>query len=264
MKRSKKPSQRLQSHQLICRRCAELDQVMCWLDPALRTTAQRSNLLERYRQTVQHPPKPALARWQDPIIVQKIPRGASVLDLGCGAGELLATLVERRGVRAQGIELDAHEVMRCSERGVPVFQCDLDQGLAGFADEAFDYVVLEETLQTLHKPLTVLREMLRVGRQGIVSFPNFAWWRVRLSLMLEGRMPETERLPYRWYDTPNIHLFTLRDFLEWAKREGVEILSGYAYSNGTVRPMAQDDNLEAEEAMLFLRRSPRRSRRSCR
>jgi len=196
------------------------------------------------------------------LIVRAIPRGASVLDLGCGSGELLATLMKRRAVRAQGIELDAHEVMRCIERGVPVFQCDVDQGLAGFADHAFDYVVLEETLQTLRRPMVVLREMLRVGRQSIVSFPNFAWWRVRLSLMMEGRMPETERLPYRWYETPNIHLFTLRDFLEWAEGEGVKILKGYACVNGTVRPLREEDNLEAEEALLFLRRASRHGRRA--
>lgn len=241
-----------------CPRCERLARVLCWLDPALRRTSAQGDLLKRYQQYAARPPRASVERWQDPIIVRAIPRGASVLDLGCGSGELLSALMKRRAVRAQGIELDAHEVMRCIERGVPVFQCDLDQGLAGFADGAFDYVVLEETLQTLRRPLAVLREMLRVGRHGIVSFPNFAWWRVRLSLMLEGRMPETERLPYRWYDTPNIHLFTLRDFLEWAQREGVEILSGYSCTNGTVRLMREDDNLEAEEALLFLRRAPRR------
>ncbi|MCX7818152.1 MAG: methionine biosynthesis protein MetW [Kiritimatiellae bacterium] len=241
-----------------CRRCAEAERVLCWLDPALQAASGRGDLVDRYRRYVTRRVATSPGRWQDPIIVRTIPRGASVLDLGCGSGELLAALMRQRAVRAQGIELDAAEVMRCIERGVPVFQCDLDQGLAGFADRAFDFVVLEETLQTLHRPLTVLREMLRVGRQGIVSFPNFAWWRVRLSLMLEGRMPETERLPYRWYDTPNIHLFTLRDFLEWAAREGVEILSGYACANGTVRPMRDDDNLEAEEALLFLRKSRKR------
>ncbi len=231
----------------------EWRQIVERLDPALRHLGQ--DWLDRYRQALRtRRPHPATERWQDDLIVRAVRPGASVLDLGCGSGELLAELVRRRNVRAQGIELDPLEVIKCVERGVPVFQCDLDQGLQGFPARAFDYVVLEETLQTLHRPLVVLREMLRVGREGIVSFPNFAWWRVRLSLMLEGRMPETERLPYRWYDTPNIHLFTLRDFLDWARREHVRILRGFAYEDGRVRPLREDDNLRAEEALLFLRR----------
>jgi len=230
-----------------------VEEILRRLDPALRV--EGADLMARYRRALRKVSARAPAeRWQDRLIVRKIRPGASVLDLGCGAGDLLAELMCRRRVRAQGIELDPEEVVRCVERGVPVLQGDLDHGLQGFPDRSFDYVVLEETLQTLHRPLTVLSEMLRVGREGIVSFPNFAWWKVRLSLMIEGRMPETERLPYRWYDTPNIHLFTLRDFLDWAERERVRILGGYAYESGRVRPLREDDNLDAEEALLFLRR----------
>lgn len=238
-----------------CAECEALIRLVNRLDPAMRR--QGTELLDRYRRSLRRRGARAPAeRWQDRLIVREIPRGASVLDLGCGAGDLLAELMRRRRVRAQGVELDAAEVVRCVERGVPVFQSDLDQGLAGFPDGSFDYVVLEETLQTLHHPLRVLAEMLRVGRHGIVSFPNFAWWRVRLTLMLEGRMPETERLPYRWYDTPNIHLFTLRDFLDWASRERVSIVKGFAYEDGRTRPLREGDNLDAEEALLFLRRRP--------
>lgn len=194
-------------------------------------------------------------RWQDRLIEQRIAPGSSVLDLGCGSGELIARLMEHRSVRGQGVELDDDAVFQCVQRGVPVFQSDLDEGLKGFADQSFDYVVLEETLQTLHRPVDVLGEMLRVGRHGIVSFPNFAYWRVRLDLALGGRMPKTENLPYRWYDTPNIHLFTLQDFLDWAGGHGVRIVEGHALSEGVVRPLREDDNLHAEEVLVVVERA---------
>jgi methionine biosynthesis protein MetW len=194
--------------------------------------------------------KPCL-RWQDAIIEREIPLGASVLDLGCGGGELLFRLMDIKGVRGQGVELDARAVVSCVARGVPVFHSNLDDGLRGFSAGNFDYVILEETLQTLHRPLAVLTEMLRVGRHGIVSFPNFAYWRVRLDLAMRGRMPVTECLPDPWYETPNIHLFTLQDFLEWTRREGVRIVHGYALAEGQVRDLAEDDNLYAEEVLLF-------------
>ncbi len=172
-----------------------------------------------------------------------------MLDLGCGNGELLARLIQVKGVRGQGIELDAPAVFQCVARGVPVFQSDLDHGLRGFADQSFDYVVLEETLQTLHRPVDVLREMLRVGRRGIVSFPNFAYWRVRLGLAMTGQMPVTVDLPYRWFDTPNIHLFTLQDFLDWARSSNVRIVESFALADGQVRALRDGDNLYAEEVL---------------
>ena len=193
-------------------------------------------------------------RWQDTIIESEIPAGASVLDLGCGDGQLLARLIQDKRVRGQGIELDAASVFECIARGVPVLQSDLDAGLKGFADQSFDYVVLEETLQTLHRPADVLAEMLRVGRTGIVSFPNFAHLRVRLSLALTGRMPLTPTLPYKWYDTPNIHLLSLSDFLDWAQEHGATVVRGYALADGRVRPLAADDNLRAEEVLLVVQR----------
>lgn len=196
-----------------------------------------------------------VTRWQDAIIEAEIPPGSTVLDLGCGDGELLDRLIRGRNVRGQGVELDPAAVVSCIERGVPVFNIDLDQGLAGFADGSFDYVILEETLQTLRRPLDVLREMLRVGRRGAVSFPNFAYWRVRLDLAARGRMPQTGGLPYRWYDTPNIHLFTLEDFLDWAREEGVTILRGFSLVEGQARPLGPDDNLQAEEVLLFVEKS---------
>jgi methionine biosynthesis protein MetW len=193
-----------------------------------------------------------LERWQDAVIVETVPEGASVLDLGCGRGELLHALIDTRRVRGQGVERDAEAVIACVERGVPVFQADLDEGLKGWPDGAFDYVVLEETLQTLLRPVEVLGEMLRVGRRGIVSFPNFAYWRVRLDLAVRGRMPVTEWLPYRWYDTPNIHLLTLQDFFDWADSQNVNIIQGAVLCEGEIRPLRPGDNLAADEALLVV------------
>jgi methionine biosynthesis protein MetW len=191
-------------------------------------------------------------RWQDPLIESVIPEGASVLDLGCGDGELLQRLIARRRVRGQGVEIDPEAVMACTERGVPVFQADLDEGLRGFPDGSFDFVVLEETLQTLHRPLEVLAGILRVGRRAIVSFPNFAHWRVRVDLAARGRMPVTEWLPHRWYDSPNIHLFTIQDFCDWADSAAVAIPQGWVLADGEVRPIRDGDNLQAEEALLVI------------
>ncbi len=236
-----------------CPSCDAATDILRRLDPALG--ADGRDLLSEYHRFATRSARAAPeGRWQDDRIVREIPRGASVLDLGCGEGDLLARLIRRKGVRGQGVELSPAAVMRCVERGVPVFQTDLDQGLAGFPDRSFDYVVLEETLQTLHRPLEVLGEMLRVGRLGIVSFPNFAWWRIRMSLLVEGRMPTTDRLPYRWHDTPNIHLFTLQDFLDWVARERVTVVRAFAYDGGRVRPLQAGDTLNAEEALFFLSR----------
>jgi methionine biosynthesis protein MetW len=127
--------------------------------------------------------------------------------------------------------------------------------LKGFADQSFDYVILEETLQTLHHPTEVLSDMLRVGRTGIVSFPNFAYWRVRLDLALRGRMPVPDTLPYRWHDTPNIHLLTLGDFLDWARDHGVNIAAGHALVEGDVRPLHDKDGLYAEEVLLVVEKA---------
>jgi methionine biosynthesis protein MetW len=201
--------------------------------------------------------KPSL-RWQDDLIEKEIPRGASVLDLGCNDGLLLGRLSAKKRARVQGIELDTESVGRCVERGVPVIHADLDAGLGGFTDNSFDYVILEETLQTLHRPIYVLGEMLRVGRRGIVSFPNFGYWRVRLQLAATGRMPVTDRLPYKWHDTPNIHLLTLDDFKSWARSGGIKVVKGYVLSNGLVREIGKDDNLIAEEALLVLEQKERK------
>lgn len=199
-------------------------------------------------------PRRRAERWQDALIEEELPEGASVLDLGCGHGELLARLIASKGIRAQGIELDPEAVAACVERGVAVFQADLDEGLRGFADRSFDYVILEETLPTLRRPIEVLEEMLRVGRFGIVSFPNFAHWRVRIDLAIQGRMPRTECLPDEWHETSNIRLFTIRDFIDWAVGNDVEILGGHVLADGGLRKLSEADNLFAEEALLIVAR----------
>jgi methionine biosynthesis protein MetW len=196
----------------------------------------------------------SLGRWQDAIIEREIPAGASVLDLGCGDGELLAGLMADKQVRGQGVELDPDSVVHCVRRGVPVIHSDLDAGLRDFAPDSFDYVVLEETLQTLRYPGRVLDAMLEVGRQGLVSFPNFGYWRVRLDLAMRGRMPVTEWLPHRWYETPNIHHLSMQDFLDWAEEENVRVLRGFVLAEGEVRELREGDNLWAEEVLLFVER----------
>ncbi len=194
-----------------------------------------------------------IGRWQDQAILDDIPRNASVLDLGCGSGELLAQLIKTLDVRGQGVELDAAAVMNSIDRGVPVLNLDLDRGLADFADQSFDYVILESTLQTLKAPLVLLKEMLRLGRRGIVSFPNFGHWRVRFDLAMRGRMPKMRGLPYDWHDTPNIHLFSLADFLDWADSNQVRVTKALGLTDGRVHPLSREDSLTAEEALLFLK-----------
>ena len=161
-----------------------------------------------------------LGRSDYAIIGGLVARHAKVLDLGCGDGELLQWLAENKGVEARGIEINSSRVQRAISRGVPAYQGDIDQGLADYPDQAFDYVILSLTLQETRRPLVVLKEMLRVGRRAIVTFPNFGHWRVRLAHLLRGRAPKTRLFPYDWYDSPNIHFFTVKDFEAVVRQEG--------------------------------------------
>jgi len=198
--------------------------------------------------------RPEAGRWQDDIIAGLVEPRTRVLDLGCGNGELLARLRDERQVVGQGIELDPDAVSQCVERGVPVIQADLDSGLKGLPDKSFDVVICEETLQTVHSPKTVLTEMLRIGRRGIVTFPNFAHWQMRLDLAIRGRMPESPAFPHPWSESPNIHPLTLLDFQEWAHREHVSIAGGHVRVAGEVRSLQPDDNLNAEQVLLVIER----------
>jgi methionine biosynthesis protein MetW len=156
------------------------------------------------------------------LIAEWITPQTQVLDLGCGDGSLLAHLREARQCAGYGVEIADSHVLECVKRGVNVVQANLDAGLRLFPDDKFDTVVLSQTLQAVHRVEAVLREMARVGRQGIVSFPNFGHWRHALSL-LGGRMPVTKQIPYQWYDTPNIHLCTPKDFEILAAKLGLTI-----------------------------------------
>lgn len=168
-------------------------------------------------------------------ISRLIPQGARVLDLGCGDGAMLAHLQATRGCTGYGIEIDDANVLACVRRGVNVIQLNLDEGLAMFDDASFDVVLQIDTLQHLRNAEVMLRETARVGRTGIVAFPNFAHWPNRLSVLL-GRMPVTRRLPYQWYDTPNIRVGTHADLEVLAQRNGLKILDSFGLQNGhTVR-----------------------------
>jgi methionine biosynthesis protein MetW len=157
------------------------------------------------------------------LIAEMVTRGARVLDVGCGNGDLLELLAETRNVDGRGIEKDRAEVSECVARGLSVIHGDADTDLAFYPDRSFDYAILSLTIQATKEPRPVLEHLLRIGRHAIVSFPNFAHWRPRLQFTLTGRMPVTDTLPYRWYDTPNIHLCSIRDFLDLCKEAGAKV-----------------------------------------
>ena len=192
----------------------------------------------------------------DPLIMQAIarlvPHGARVLDLGCGDGALLAHLQKHKGCSGYGVELDDSNVLACAQRGVNVLQLNLDQGLKVFADQSFDVVLQIDTLQHLRNAEVMLRETARVGKIGIVAFPNFGHWFNRLSV-LRGRMPVTKRLPYQWYDTPNIRVGTYADFADLARKNDLRILDAFGLQHGQeVRVLP---NLMAGTAVFKLQRA---------
>lgn len=162
------------------------------------------------------------------LIAGMVQRNARVLDVGCGDGTLLRLLSEQRGVDARGMELSQRGVNDCVAKGLSVIQGDADMDLADYPDDGFDYVILSQTLQATRHPRRVLEHMLRIGRHAIVSFPNFGHWRIRTQLMFRGRMPVTENLSYTWYDTPNIHFCTIRDFVGLVHDIGAGIERGVA------------------------------------
>ena len=157
------------------------------------------------------------------VVAEMVEPGAKVLDVGCGDGELLRLLADTRGVDGRGIELSREGVNECVAKGLAVIQGDADTDLADYPDDAFDYVILSQTLQATRAPRVVLEHMLRIGRRGIVSFPNFGHWRIRMQVMFRGRMPRTDNLPYVWYDSPNIHFCTIKDFRELCVAAGVKM-----------------------------------------
>ena len=193
-----------------------------------------------------------LGRSDYAIIGEIVEPGSKVLDLGCGDGALLQWLAENKGVDARGVEISGERVHRAIARGVSVYQGDIDQGLADYPDQAFDYVILSQTLQETREPRKVLREMLRVGRGAIVAFPNFGHWRMRLSMLTSGRSPRTKTFPYQWYDSPNIHFLTVHDFEDLAALEGLHVERRYFLAGR--RKVRTLPNLRAEVAVYLVRR----------
>ncbi|MDD2699609.1 MAG: methionine biosynthesis protein MetW [Sideroxydans sp.] len=164
----------------------------------------------------------AIAAW--------IPQGSSVLDLGCGDGSLLRYLRETREVRGYGVEINERKLATCIANGVNVIHSDLDAGLADFEDQSFDFVILSQTLQATRHTEALMKEIVRVGREGIISFPNFGHWKNRLQIM-QGHMPVSKILPYQWYDTPNVHLCTLNDFELLCDHVGIRILGRHVMND---------------------------------
>lgn len=191
------------------------------------------------------------------LIADMIVPGSRVLDVGCGDGDLLALLAREHRVDGRGVELSQDGVNACVRRGLSVVQGDADMDLADYPDDAFDYVILSQTIQATHRPREVLRQMKRIGQRQIVSFPNFGNWKVRLQLLLSGRMPVTRTLGYAWHDTPNIHLCTVRDFVALCGELDLKIDRALTITNTsarTVRKPGAHANLFAEQAMFMLSR----------
>ncbi|MBK6615023.1 methionine biosynthesis protein MetW [Ottowia sp.] len=184
-------------------------------------------------------------------IARLVPEGAHVLDLGCGDGALLELLRRERRCTGYGIEIDDANVLACVRRGINVLQLNLHQGLAAFQDQSFDVVLQIDTLQHLRNAEVMLRETARVGRTGIVAFPNFAHWPNRLSVA-RGRMPVTRRLPYQWYDTPNIRVGTYKDFEALARKNGLKVLDAFGLEGG--REVRWLPNARASTAVFKLQR----------
>lgn len=156
-------------------------------------------------------------------ILKWIRQDSSVLDLGCGGGELLDLLVHKKNIKAQGIEIDEQAIHQCVARGLSVFHEDIDNGLSGYPDKSFDYVILNQSLQQVKKPDAVVKEALRVGREVIIGFPNFAHYSARLQIFFKGKTPVTPSLPYEWHDTPNLHFLSISDFIEYCHERRIKI-----------------------------------------
>jgi len=192
------------------------------------------------------------------IICDQIEPESKVLDLGCGAGELLKLLKEKKNVQGRGVEINEDNIIKCIEKGLSVFQGDLDEGLIDYQDKSFDYIILNQTLQCTHKPDYVIHEMLRVGRKAVISFPNFAYWRIRSFLFFKGKMPKSNILPFEWYNTPNIRLMTINDFREFCSERKINILKEIYMNKAEIKNDILHrimPNFYAEEAIFIVERN---------
>ena len=157
------------------------------------------------------------------IILEWVDPNASVLDLGCGSGELLSLLIKEKGARGHGIEISVEEIYKCIAKGLNVLHGDIENGLADYRDQSFDYVVLNQSLQQILRVEPVLKDALRVGKKVIVGFPNFAYYRCRLQILFKGKTPVNAALPYQWYETPNLHFLSILDFIEYCRKQNITI-----------------------------------------
>ena len=189
------------------------------------------------------------------VVTGLIPTEARVLDLGCGDGTLFSKLINEKKITGVGIEINQDEVIKALDKGVAVIQGDIDEGLKQFPDAGFDYAIVNQTLQAVEKPDLVVDEMLRVANKAIVSFPNFAYWKVRFYLFFKGKMPKSHALPYEWYNTPNIHLMTVNDFFEFCKKRNIKILKSAYLTRNKIRSgllIKTITNFFTEEAIFVI------------
>lgn len=169
------------------------------------------------------------------IITELIDKEAKILDLGCGDGSLLKQLIDEKNVHGIGVEIDQNLAISAIEKGLSIIQGNIDEGLKEFTDKEYDWVILNQTVQSTDKPDYVIEEMLRVGKKVVVSFPNFAYWKVRFYLFFKGKMPKSKILPFEWFNTPNIHLLTINDFYEFCKKRNINILQSVYMTRAKVR-----------------------------
>lgn len=191
------------------------------------------------------------------IITENIEPDSKVLDLGCGEGQLLKMLEDQKECSGCGIEIDQQNVIKSIQKGLSVIQGDIDEGLKEFSDNEYDYVILNQTLQSTEKPDYVIDEMLRVGKKSVVSFPNFGYWRVRFYLFFTGKMPKSKMLPFSWFDTPNIHLLTIEDFFDFCKERNIKIIKSVYLKRGKINKNPLNrilTNLLCEEAVFVIQK----------